>query len=122
MRTKKEYNEYQRIYQANRFRRRKAAAINQLGGCCVVCGSDEKLEFDHIDPQSKLYTIGMIFTHSETKLQSELLKCQLLCKSHHLEKTISQQSVDHGGGLTGKRNCRCSLCAPLKNKYQKRYK
>ena len=30
---------------------------------------------------------------------------------------VARQSVDHGGGKTGKRNCRCDLCRPLKNKY-----
>lgn len=29
----------------------------------------------------------------------------------------ARQPVDHGGGKTGKRNCLCDLCRPLKNKY-----
>ena len=52
----------------------------------------------------------------------ELAKCQLLCQPHHLEKTIRERSVGHGEGLTGKRNCRCELCGPLKLAYNREFK
>lgn len=30
-------------------------------------------------------------------------------------------AVPHGGGVTGKRNCRCEKCGPMKAQYMKRY-
>lgn len=32
----------------------RAQIIEILGGCCVVCGTTEKLEFDHINNDGKL--------------------------------------------------------------------
>jgi hypothetical protein len=36
----------------------KEKLIEELGGECVVCGTKEELEFDHVDPATKLFTIG----------------------------------------------------------------
>ncbi len=91
-----------------------------LGGSCTVCLSTSNLEIDHIKPEFKKYEISAIWS-SRDRLYEELKKCQLLCKDCHLEKTIRERSLGHGKGLTGKRNCRCSLCAPLKNEYAKYY-
>jgi 5-methylcytosine-specific restriction endonuclease McrA len=52
---KEEYNEYYRRYMLNRYYERRAAAIEKLGGKCSYCGSIEGLEFDHIDPDDKLF-------------------------------------------------------------------
>jgi 5-methylcytosine-specific restriction endonuclease McrA len=41
--------EYIREYR----KKRKNDAIEQLGGQCVICGSKESLEFDHIKPETK---------------------------------------------------------------------
>lgn len=102
--------------------RRHAQAIEQLGGKCVQCGSTYDLEFDHIEPSTKKSVISKMWTASESRFQAELLKCQLLCTSCHLEKTTQEKlktgrKVEHGGGLTGKRNCYCPLCKPLKVAY-----
>jgi hypothetical protein len=45
-------NEYMRIYMLARYRRRKAEAIKRLGGKCVVCGSRQRLQFDHVERRS----------------------------------------------------------------------
>lgn len=34
-------------------------------------------------------------------------------------RSDAQQTVGHGGGLTGVKNCRCELCGPLKNRYMR---
>lgn len=84
-------NEYMRDYMLSRFRRRKLAAIAQLGGCCVRCGGTdtEDLQFDHIDPSSKEFSVGRALAGvSEAKLQAELVKCQLLCQDCHTVKTV----------------------------------
>lgn len=70
-------------------RRRMAEAKSLLGGQCVICGIIEDLEFDHIDPSTKLFTISTGATEvSEQRFRQEIAKCQLLCRPHHEEKTI----------------------------------
>lgn len=125
--TREEYNEYMREYMKARIAKRRAEAVKQLGGKCVKCGSSENLEFDHIDRDSKDpraggHGKGSMWTFSEKRFQAELVKCQLLCHDCHLAKTMTENlrlgiAVLHGGGLTGKRNCYCSLCKPLKEVY-----
>ena len=60
--------------------------IAMMGGRCVVCGSDECLEFDHIKPQDKSFNISCYYGSLES-IKAELEKCQLLCRACHLEKT-----------------------------------
>ena len=116
---KKCYNEYMRAYMANRYIKRRKQIIEKLGGVCVECGTTENLEIDHIERSMKSFGIGKaIAGWSWKRLNQELDKCQLLCKTHHQDKTVSESSVEHGGGLSGKKSCYCSLCGPLKVKYQ----
>lgn len=115
-------NAYMNSYMKKRYQKRRAYAIWLLGSECVKCGSEDRLEFDHIDPSQKTFSFSKIWNYSMSLFSAELMKAQLLCYSCHLEKTKQEQSVGHGEGLTGKRNCRCELCAPLKNAYQKRYR
>lgn len=105
-------------YMKDRWQKRREKAIEYLGGKCVVCGTTTALEFDHIDPKTKIITIARASSFSEERFWEEVNKCQLLCYTHHKQKTNTEQTVDHGEGLTGKRNCRCELCGPLKNKWQ----
>jgi 5-methylcytosine-specific restriction endonuclease McrA len=120
--TREEYNEYMRQYMKGWYDRRRAQAIVYLGGKCVRCGSAENLQFDHIDPSTKVAALSSLWTASEERFQAELKKCQLLCENCHLAKTVEEKlksgrKVNHGGGLTGKRNCYCPLCKPLKTAY-----
>lgn len=115
-------NEYHRVYNLKRYHRIRKEIIDLLGGKCVECGTTENLEFDHIDRETKNFNIGRLTNVSREKLLKELPLCQLLCKPHHDIKSAKEESVEHGGGLTGKKNCRCEYCAPLKNAYARRYK
>jgi 5-methylcytosine-specific restriction endonuclease McrA len=117
--TREQYNEYMRVYMLNRYHERRAEALEKLGGACAICGSKVSLEIDHIDPKTKSFDVGKLWSVSKARYLSELEKCQLLCKVHHLRKSGDELAVPHGGGLTGKRNCRCTLCAPLKNAYNR---
>ena len=88
IRDKKKYNKYQKQYMLNRYYRRQEKAIRQLGGACVTCGTKESLEFDHIDPITKEFTLAKgLATWAESRIQKELSKCQLLCKPCHIDKT-----------------------------------
>jgi len=106
--------EYQRL----RYKKRRDAAIKALGSQCAHCGSIESLELDHIDANNKTYEIGKIIGGgSEAKVQAELAKCQVLCKECHIKKSYAEgdlESVEHGGGNSGKRNCPCAPCKAKK--------
>jgi hypothetical protein len=120
------YNEYMRVYMLARYHRRRSEWIERLGGKCEICGTTASLEFYHSVASEKEWGIGKILgSGSERKISEEMTKCHLLCKDHHLEKSLKSgdiKTVEHGGGLTGKKNCRCELCAPLKNAYNKEFK
>lgn len=104
--------------------RTRQRAVDHLGGRCVVCGSTEGLEFDHVDPATKVLAISVAIGRcwSWVRLLVELDKCQLLCTGCHLNKTRGERSVDHGGGASGKRNCPCGPCKARKREYMKQYK
>ena len=105
-----------------RYEKRVKEAHIILGGKCVKCGTTENLQIDHINKALKSFDLGKLWSVSKVKYLAELEKCQLLCKEHHKEKSALEQSVGHGEGLTGKKNCRCSLCAPLKNEYIRQFR
>lgn len=115
------YNDMMRIYMTARYHRRRAAAIEQLGGKCVDCDTAEHLEIDHDDASKKTFDMGKALSGwSEKRIQAELVKCVLRCRPCHLAKSLlmgDMPSVPHGGGVSGKRHCYCDLCAPLKRTY-----
>jgi hypothetical protein len=108
-------------YQKNFYRKRITQAMEYLGSACVECDIKENLEFDHIDPATKHFNVTNGYKKAKEVFWNEVKKCQLLCSVHHKEKTTKENSVNHGEGLTGKRNCRCLLCAPLKNAYRRNH-
>ena len=68
-----------------RYERNKQKYVDKLGGKCVKCGTTEHLQFDHINPLEKSFTISSNFHRKD--LDEELDKCQLLCWDCHMEKT-----------------------------------
>lgn len=75
--------------------KRRADAKAHLGGVCKVCGTDRDLQFDHIDPMTKVAAIAnaIAWHWSWERLLVELAKCQLLCRPHHLKKSIREGSL-----------------------------
>ena len=109
-------------YMVERYHRRRAMIIENLGGECAHCSSTEQLEIDHIDRSTKSFDIGKAISGwAEERIQRELDKCQLLCKDCHLEKTEAETVSGHGVGVSGAKNCYCTECAPLKKEYMKKY-
>jgi hypothetical protein len=80
---------------------------------CTICGSKTDLELDHIDPKTKTMLTARIWSLSLTNPRriAELAKCQILCNSHHKEKTKAQREItkEHGYALY-QRGCRCDEC------------
>lgn len=123
---KEEYNAYMKEYMRNRWINRREKAIEQLGGKCVLCGSDRDLQFDHIDPMNKSVNIAKMSSASERRFQEELSKCQLLCSNCHEDKSI----VDSGkkkakgthGTISSYRYCRCNECRSAWSAHCKEYR
>lgn len=99
-----------RVWKINR----RNLLIELLGSQCVECGSTKKLEFDHVLPEDKLFTISQILDRRLEIILPELQKCQLLCRKHHINKSLSdrdQEYAEHGtSGMYTNHACRCELC------------
>ena len=59
--------------------------LNSLKDKCVVCGESESvcLDFHHIDPNEKDFTIGKHRNKSRENLLKEIQKCVVLCANCH---------------------------------------
>jgi hypothetical protein len=67
----------------------KEKSVDYLGGCCSLCGYSKcvkALEFHHLDPSRKEFTISGSHSRSWGKIKNELDKCILLCANCHREK------------------------------------
>lgn len=119
-RNREKYNAYMNDYMKNRYKRRRIEAVEKLGGKCTSCGSFESLEFDHIDPAGKDFTMAKAASFSETRWQKELEKCQLLCTDCHKLK----HSVDNPCGTPQKywNGCKCQACKAAYSKHHKKYR
>ena len=112
-----------RVYSLSYYHEKRKEARIKLGGKCVECGSKDKLEFDHIDPETKLFDINT--NVSVERFWKEVAKCQLLCKGCHYKKTLKERGFAptrgrHGTPSTYK-HCRCDVCKAGKAKYTKEY-
>ena len=89
---KAQYDKHQKklVESQRRIRKERRQYLEEyLGGKCVRCGVTEKLEFDHITPVNKSYSIGANITcFSLEELILEADKCQLLCRPCHIQKSI----------------------------------
>lgn len=113
-------------YMLQRYHERRAYAIVQLGGKCVICGSEEELQLDHIKREEKSFPIGQMWSVSWERFEAELAKCQLLCWQCHKAKTVWEMGrkdarLNHGT-LASYRYCKCDLCKKAYADYWKSYK
>lgn len=106
-------------YQYENRKAKRKLALDYLGGKCVVCGATENLQFDHIDPSTKSFTISARPDCILETLLDELDKCQLLCAQHHKEKSSRESfaRVTHGKYWAAYHwKCQCELCLSFKKK------
>lgn len=111
-------NEYQRLWIIER---RKKWFFKKS---CKICGSTKKLDLDHINRKNKIS--HNVWSWNKKKQQSELKKCQVLCKSCHLLKTIKENKVKnvHNGisCVAYRKGCRCNKCRKAQEIYMKRWR
>lgn len=106
--------------------------LEKMGGECVECGAVDHLHFDHIHPSSKTICIvevlRLTMLHNKEFIDSEMSKCQILCKDCHKKKTalewankvlFSTKSRSTHGTASRYTNyrCRCSKCTIAWRKY-----
>lgn len=85
-----------RQYQREWIARRRATWFK--GKVCVDCGSVERLEIDHVDPETKI--ANSIWSWSEARRNAELAKCVVRCRPCHWTKTM----LNGEAGLPGEAN------------------
>ena len=91
---------------------RRARLIEMLGGECVRCGATEDLEFDHVDPSTKVFAVCAGLSRAWDVLVEEASKTQLLCKPCHMAKGAEDRpDLKHGAYYVyWYWNCRCDPC------------
>lgn len=81
---KQKRREYLSLYQSKWVRKRRDDWM-KANGPCRMCGSDQKLELDHIDPTQKVS--HRIWSWARDRFEAEASKCQVLCRDCHRRKT-----------------------------------
>jgi hypothetical protein len=69
-------------------RKKKAALIEYKGNKCFVCGYNkciQALQFHHLEPNKKEFTISNSGTMKFEVLKDEADKCILVCSNCHVE-------------------------------------
>lgn len=110
-----------RAYDRRRHASLRAIAEEILGQACIQCGSTVDVEFDHIDPSTKRFNLSDGHSYSMGEYLVEVLKCQPICKPHHIRKTLNQRGFElvkgqpvHGT-VSSYRYCRCQECRAAKS-------
>jgi hypothetical protein len=66
----------------------RAALIAEAGGRCAICGYGDHpaaLQFHHVDPATKTFTLRDGDTRSLARMREEASKCVLLCANCHAQ-------------------------------------
>ena len=113
-------------YNLDRYHFRRNYFIYKLGGKCKHCSTKHKLEFDHIDPSTKKFSISKKLMGALDQVKSEIKKCQLLCSSCHKLKTIEDRGLINArithGTRSSYRYCKCNRCKEAQNRYMREYR
>jgi len=83
-----------------RRRRVKQILVAEAGGCCRLCGYSRcpaALEFHHLDPSTKEFSLAQRGARSIERLRVESRKCVLLCSNCHAE--VEAGTVELPDGL-----------------------
>ena len=96
----------------------------EVHGPCSKCGSSERLEVHHTDPDKKVS--HRVWSWTAVRRNAELAKCVVLCKPCHLEETraqyLAKYPIIHGDRNRGyKRGCKCDECRRAAREYAYRF-
>lgn len=115
---------------------------------CRDCGETDPvvLDFDHLPGQEKRFEIARAVnasTRAWSTIRVEIAKCEVVCANCHRRRTARRAGsrkhlvslgleppaptrlashrieVPHGGGVKGRRGCRCELCRARRNAYSR---
>lgn len=106
--------EEQREYQRKWVAARRAKWFSDKS--CARCGSQEKLELDHLDLTTKVS--HRIWSWSWARIEEEAAKCQVLCAPCHDKKCWSEDGrkrASHGSVTMYDHGCRCVPCKQAKS-------
>lgn len=97
----KDNNKSRYVYHNDKINRIK------LEAGCSMCGFGGKhfpkkfhkhivmlLEFDHIEPETKLYNVCDMKNYSWDSIENEIAKCRVLCKPCHAKHTAEQNRME----------------------------
>ena len=118
-------------YLRERYAKQRQEMYEYLGGVCVVCGTVENLEIDHINWRKKSFGVGKLWPVKKLpEVYRELDKCQLLCQKHHLEKTLqdypeivaeTRQPYRHGTMYAFMhKKCHCDTCNLARDEFNRK--
>ncbi len=100
-RTYADRREYLIAAVAKRRRVLKQKSIEYKGGKCACCGYADHpgvLDFHHVDPSTKEFSIGdKGYTRSWEKIKAELDKCILVCANCHREIELGVRDFTRTG-------------------------
>lgn len=79
---------------SDRRRKVKAILVEEAGGKCIDCGyigPDFMYDFDHRNPEEKVFTLGHGNSISLDRMKKEASKCDLVCALCHRMRTHKQR-------------------------------
>ncbi len=99
---------FDKYYYQKKRRLYKQSLVDYKGGKCCICGYNKclsSLQFHHLDPTKKDFTISSKSSTSIEKIKLELDKCILVCANCHGEIHSNQVTYPIlGSGLVCKTN------------------
>lgn len=119
--------EQNREYQLARYHRMRREAIARAGGKCVQCGDPDELGFEYASgcaPQNPSGELSKIWSRSKEKIERELLRCVLLCRTCRTRKRSTERAEERGHGTitSYKYGCRCDACREVYNAYKRQWR
>jgi len=87
---------YHREYSKQYYHNRRAQLLAMLGNKCVQCGTEKKLQFDHIQSEDKEFSVGKLLNFAFKDILDEVRKCQLLCFDCHIQKSRKEGAFTKG--------------------------
>ena len=88
-------------YDQRDHRQKKKAFLYSLKKPCAICGEPDPvvIDFHHLDPATKSFTLGQTNNYSDEKILAEVDKCVCLCANCH--RRVHAGTAEIPAGLSG---------------------